>query len=304
MPSGSSISSAPGASRARRSAWWVGTRRSRPPAATSSGRVIRAAASSRVSFDQFLAHLGLGGRAGAVLERGPGLRRQDVPVQRPLVRPGQRHRGLYSRLVGRGPGRVVAAQADPEPADPGRVDVVAPLQVVRDRAGHPLVGGLDRQLVLGLALAGPVDRDDGQAAVQHVLRRGLQFFLHRVQPGHHDHDGGPGLAGRNPEVGRERGAFVPDADRLGGGRQGGRAAAEAGHRAVVGRALLFEVIDEDELAPVPAQRGAPPGVPGGHRAPGRLGRPGQLLVVLGGPAPLAAPVVPDVDAGHGFVKSE
>ena len=91
--------------------------------------------------------------------------------------------------------RVTAAVADylegREEINPDRIDVVPAVQVVGDRRGHPLVDGLDRQLVLGLSLAGPVHRDDRQAALQHVLGGGLQFLFHRVKPGHHDHDGVP-----------------------------------------------------------------------------------------------------------------
>ena len=69
------------------------------------------------------------------------------------VGPGEIYRSPHPRLVGGRTGRVVAAQAHPEDAHPVRVDVVAPLQVVRHGRDHPLVGRLDRELVFGLALA-------------------------------------------------------------------------------------------------------------------------------------------------------
>src|SRR5207248_3639888 len=97
---------------------------------------------------------------------------------------------------------------------------------------------------------------------------------------------------RDPEVSGQRPARVGHPDRLGGRAERARAAAEAGHRALVRGPLLLRVIGEDELAPVPAQRGPPPGLPGGLRPPGRLGAARQLLVVLRGAAPLAAPVGP------------
>ena len=62
------------------------------------------------------------------------------------------------------------------------------------------------------------------------------------------------------------------------------------------------VVGEDELAPVPAQRGPPPGLARGDQPPVRLGGLGQLLVMARGAAPLAAPVVPPGDAGQGGLE--
>src|ERR1700761_8467377 len=89
---------------------------------------------------------------------------------------------------------------------------------------------------------------------------------------------GAGAPGGDPQVRGQRAPGVRHPDRLGGRAERARAAAEAGHRAVVRGPLLLRVVGEDELAPVPAQRGPPPRLPCGDRPPGRLGGLGQLLV--------------------------
>src|SRR5262249_56810758 len=90
-----------------------------------------------------------------------------------------------------------------------------------DRGGHLLLCGLDRQLVLGLTLAGPVDRERGQAAGQVVLGGGLELLLGGVHAGHHDDDGR--VPGRDTQVGGQPGARGGDVHKLGRGGQAGGA---------------------------------------------------------------------------------
>ena len=120
--------------------------------------LTRPAASSRVSsaaFARAAASLAAPERA---LEGRLRLRGQVVPAQFEAVRAGQRDDRRQARLVGRGAGRVVTAEAHPEQPGLLPVHVLASPQVVHRGGGHLLVSGLDRQLVLGFALARAVDR--------------------------------------------------------------------------------------------------------------------------------------------------
>src|SRR6266850_6811485 len=136
-----------------------------------------------ISF-RFIFICGMAARA----EGASGELRQPVPDLRPVERTRQRDAGLEALLVRRRPRRVIAAEAHAPDGNFSWIEILALLDPVDHRARRALIVAADRDLVLGLALPRPVDRQRGDAAIEERVLVGMQLFFRGVQPrSHHYH---------------------------------------------------------------------------------------------------------------------
>src|SRR5882762_5654359 len=125
----------------------------------------------------------------AQAERASGELWQPVPDLRPVERTRERDAGLEPLLVRRRPRRVIAAEAHAPDGNFSWIEILALLDPVDHRARRALVVAADRDLVLGLALPRPVDRQRGDAAVEEGILIGMQLFFRRIESWSHHHHG-------------------------------------------------------------------------------------------------------------------
>lgn len=207
------------------------------------------------------------------------------------VRARERHARTDAGLERRSAHDEVAAEAPTPQADATTVDVVACLEQVDDGPHGDLVVMPERQVVLGLALPGPIEREGRDAARQQrrLVRSGL--LLRRVEPRHQQHhrwtldlNGAPQHA-RERRVAERHEHPLP---RRGQPREGAGVQLDG---ALVGRTHLHHVLHEEELAVVVAERTGRIVLTGADETALSLGSLPELRVELTALAPRRAPVV-------------
>src|SRR5882762_4975570 len=128
----------------------------------------------------------LGRAVAAHAERLARQHRQRAPDFLPFERPGERDAGADAPLVGGRARRIVAAEAHAPHGDLRRVEIGAFFDPVAHRARGALVVAADRDLVLRLALPGPVDREDRDTSREKRLGISVQLLLGGIQARRHD----------------------------------------------------------------------------------------------------------------------
>src|SRR5215467_4482564 len=136
-----------------------------------------------------LARIGLGLAMAAHAERLAREEREILPDLLPLERAGDPDAGLDPLLVRGGARRVIAAQAHAPHRDSRGIQVGALLDPVARGLRRALVVAADRDVVLGLALSRPVDRENRDPARKKRLLVRVQLLLGRVQARRHDENG-------------------------------------------------------------------------------------------------------------------
>ena len=231
-------------------------------------------------------------------ERRPGQPGQLVPARAEVVGPGERDAHAHPLVAARDPRRVVTAQADTPDADPARVERGFRAQAVEDRGPRHLPVAADGQVVLGLALTGPVDAERGEPALEEQLFGGAELLLGRVEPGDQHHRRVRPIAWRGAEHTGEPRPLERDLDPPAWRDEERQRVGQAAHGGAVRGTQLAHVGDEQELGEVVVDGRA--GQVGAGRQLLARGQcvPAELLVIGGDGAPGGTPAGPFPDAGR------
>src|SRR5581483_2068250 len=104
--------------------------------------------------------------------------------------------------------------ADAPEADAAGIDIAAPGDPVEDGGDGLLIFGPDADLVFGLALARPVDRQGREPTIEEDLLVGAHLLLRRIEPHQHDHERRVRMAARAAELAHQLPAFEGNRDAL------------------------------------------------------------------------------------------
>src|SRR4029077_3192090 len=126
----------------------------------------------RAHAERLYVHLRAAGEIGRALE---GARERDAGADALLERGGAR--------------RVIAAERHAPDPGAGLVDVRARFEEIENGFHRLLVFRAERETVLGLALAGPVEGEGREAARKEAVLVVVHLFLRRIEAHAHDDDG-------------------------------------------------------------------------------------------------------------------
>ena len=163
---------------------------------------------------------------------------------------------LSPRFAGGGERRIERAQAVPDDADARSIDVVAPLQHVDDSADRRAPFMRHRQMKRGLALAWPIERQGGDAAIDEAFGPGMELFLAGIEPGQDDRDRRPPAAARFAQPPRHRHTLVGKLDAFDRRIEMRRGRGIAAQHGIVRAAKFLRPVGEQVLAVMVADRRA------------------------------------------------
>ena len=216
-----------------------------------------------------------------------------------LVGAGERDTRPDAPVEGRRARSVVAPERDAPDADAARVEVRARPDEIDDGLHRLLVLGANGEVVLALPLPRAVEGKRREPALEEALLVVAHFLLGRVEPHAHDDDRGGRSAARLAQVRVEMPALIGDRHALAGWIEERQRLVAAVDGLAVRLLHLLEVVHEQELPEVVAQRRARVVLPGGELEALLQRLVAERFVDRRARAPRLAPVLPAAAArGH------
>ena len=251
---------------------------------------------------RIFARLFVGLAMAAHAERFARQLRQPVPGLGPIKRPAERDAGLDT-LVERGCARgVIAAEADAPHADARGVEIAVRRHVIEHGLDWHFVVAADGEIVLRLALAGPVKNQRRHSARQERCFIGLALFLGGIKPDRHRHHRRPLDAGRLTQDAGQRLALVRDLDALAGRTQIWQRRLAAFDLLLVRGLHLRDVAHEQKRREMIVDAGALQAFAGGEEMLLRQRRAAELLMMCSARRPGAAPVAIGGERASDFLE--